>query len=1507
VGREELGGKGQPPIEVQRGRQRGGRGRGRVLSLLLAVALAAASLVGASGPAQAATPTLTTQASPSGFPIGTAIFDVATLAGGQNPTGTITFNLFGPNNTTCSGPPIFTSTKPVAGNGNYQSDSFTTTQAGDYQWVASYSGDANNAPVTTACNDPAEMTSIGKAVPTLATQASAPVATGNAIFDTATLSNAVNPTGTITFTLYGPNNLVCAPPPIFTSTVPVNGNGTYTSDPFIPTAPGTYIWQAIYSGDANNFPANTICADPLEAVLVTGGLTTPTLTTQASPGVPLGGQISDQANLTNGVTPTGTITFSLFGPNNATCSGPPIFTSTKPVTGNGVYTSDPFTPTAPGTYRWVAAYSGDLLNNAVTTACNDPSETVTVAGGPPVPTLTTTASPAVPLGGQLTDTANLSGGNNPTGTITFTLFGPNDTPCGGPPPFSSTKPVSGNGTYTSDPFTVTQPGTYRWVASYSGDANNGPVTTACGDPAETVTVAAGPTPVTLTTTASPSVALGGQVFDTATINGNNPTGTITFNLFGPDNPTCGGTPAFTNSKPVSGNGSVTSDLFMPTAPGTYRWVASYSGDANNLAATTACGDPAETVVVTGQPPVPVTLTTQASPRVPLGGPISDTATLGGGNNPTGTIAFDLFGPDNATCSGAPVFTSTKPVAGAGTYTSDPFTPTAPGTYRWVARYSGDVNNLAATTGCNDPAEHVVVGVAVPSLITQASTPSAPQLTGISDTATLAGGNNPTGTITFSIFYNNPTCAGTPPFSASVPVSGNGNYTSPTINPSLTGTYQWVATYSGDANNSPVATACGDPAETTVITAAVPGTLTVTKTANPTSLTAPGGTVIFTVGVTNSGGLPVALTGMVDDVHGDLTTRPGSTCTTAPGTILHPGGSYTCSFSATVTGSPGATQTDTVTVGAFDALSTPTSASATATVAITAPVPQIMVDKTASPATLPEPGGTFTFGVVVTNTSAAPLVLTGLSDNVHGNLSGRGTCALGATLAASGGTYSCSFTASFTGNAGARQTDTVTATAQNEFGGVATASDSATVSLTDVLPQISLTHTVSPPSLPEPGGAFTHTVVVTNTGAEPVTLGTLTDNVYGNLAARPDSTCGTGPGTVLAPGASYTCTFTVTFTGEGRATLTDTVTVTASDDEQHVTSAAASATVSLSDVPPRVEVDLVVSPQSRPEPGGTFTYTVTVRNVSNPENVTLVRLVSNVHGDLNGRGTCAVPQFLPAPPAPGSSYTCSFTDVFLGNAGARQVVRVTATVVDNEGTEASATSPELSGTVIISDVAPQAAVDKTVVLDRLPAPGGTFIFTVRVTNTGSEQVVITSLVDDVYGDLAGHGCGPGAVLGPGDVFACSFVGLFFGAPGATQTDVVTVTVTDDEGNAVRVQDSATVTIDNVLLLGGPGAPNNPGGSVVPVAVTPSPALVAFTGSRASGLARVAAFLLLAGLMLVGASRRRARHRPVWAGDGQPLRDARLARLSLFGGHRRSRKSTSTPSDAIGGMGLGGREA
>jgi len=102
-----------------------------------------------------AEPTLSTTATAS-IPHGGTISDSATIAGGDDPSGELTFKAYGPNDADCSGEPAFSDTVTVDGNGTYDSAEFKPTQSGTYRWIASYAGDRLNAAVAGACNDPGE-------------------------------------------------------------------------------------------------------------------------------------------------------------------------------------------------------------------------------------------------------------------------------------------------------------------------------------------------------------------------------------------------------------------------------------------------------------------------------------------------------------------------------------------------------------------------------------------------------------------------------------------------------------------------------------------------------------------------------------------------------------------------------------------------------------------------------------------------------------------------------------------------------------------------------------------------------------------------------------------------------------------------------------------------------------------------------------------------------------------------------------------------------------------------------------------------------------------------------------------------------------------------------------------------------------------------------------------------------------------------------------------------------
>src|SRR5205085_3994562 len=83
----------------------------------------------------------------------------------------------------------------------------------------------------------------------------------------------------------------------------------------------------------------------------------------------------------------------------------------------------------------------------------------------------------------------------------------------------------------------------------------------------------------------------------------------------------------------------------------------------------------------------------------------------GPTGPTGTMAYKLYGPNNLTCSGSPVFTSVRTVAWYINSASESYNPVPAGTYQWVINYSGDANNNAQSTTCSDTSLGFTMAVA----------------------------------------------------------------------------------------------------------------------------------------------------------------------------------------------------------------------------------------------------------------------------------------------------------------------------------------------------------------------------------------------------------------------------------------------------------------------------------------------------------------------------------------------------------------------------------------------------------------------------------------------------------------------------------------------------------------------------------------------------------------------------------------------------------------------------
>jgi uncharacterized repeat protein (TIGR01451 family) len=532
------------------------------------------------------------------------------------------------------------------------------------------------------------------------------------VTDQADLSGTDGPaSGTVKFFVCTPAELPCdsggtqigSAIAVTTST---NGGSATSSPAYTPAAAGTYCFRAEYTPDAaSQYLAAKHTDSSRECFTVVKNPTT--ISTSEAEAVDIGESISDSAVLDGSTSDsTGTITFNLYGPG-AGCSGNPVFTATEAVDGDGTYGPVTFTPTTAGVYHWIASYDGDAHNLGSTGACLESGENDTV--NKVTPTIATQASAAVTVGATITDTATVSGGNSPTGTVSFALYGPADPDCLAAAVFTSAdRPLSG-GTATSEAFTTDAVGTYHWIATYNGDANNNSVSGACGDANESVVV--NPATPSISTSlvagaktgAAIGVTIGTSVHDTSTLSGATADagGTVHYQVFSDSN--CQTVEADAGTIDVVDGVPGNSLSIVFSHAGTFYWQADYSGDAKNTSASSACN--LETVTVAANAPsISTTLSsgdqTGAEITVLFGSSVSDQATLTDASAEAGgTVTYTVY--SDASCSTVGADAGTKTVTNGIIPASDAISFPTAGTYYWQAAYSGDADNAPATSVCTD--------------------------------------------------------------------------------------------------------------------------------------------------------------------------------------------------------------------------------------------------------------------------------------------------------------------------------------------------------------------------------------------------------------------------------------------------------------------------------------------------------------------------------------------------------------------------------------------------------------------------------------------------------------------------------------------------------------------------------------------------------------------------------------------------------------------------------------
>ena len=427
------------------------------------------------------------------------------------------------------------------------------------------------------------------------------------------------------------------------------------------------------------------------------------------------------------------------------------------------------------------------------------------------------------------------------------------------------------------------------------------------------------------------------------------------------------------------------------------------------------------------------------------------------------------------------------------------------------------------------------------------------------------------------------------------------------------------------------------------------------------------------------------------------------------------------------------------------------------------------------------GGSVTFCYVVTNTGSAPLynITTIMDDNATpGNtsddfqvslsgLTNQDSDAIADDLGI-GESATASYLKTYNGQKDSYETNTATVMGDSASSGgnKISASDTTVVYIDPPLP-LSLTINKltngADSSTILVGTPITWTYDLTNTGDAALETITVVDDQGVTVNC---------PSTTLAIDATMQCTATGTAIKDGYSNV-GTVTgyylgdsATASDSSSYF---GAEPKISIVKGP---ETQTVIESQSA-------TFDITVTNIGNValESVTVTDPL--VSGCASFIGFLAVSET--------STYSCMKETVTAGFINTAMVSGMFETTTVND----------LDTATVIVDFLPKIKVIKVANKLSIPESGETVTFTFTVTNEGVETLTLTSLVDDVFGDLDGQGnCDVPETISVGGNYICSVNKLLSSNTLTPFTNTVTATGEDPENNSVSDTATAGVTFTDV---------------------------------------------------------------------------------------------------------------
>jgi uncharacterized repeat protein (TIGR01451 family) len=602
-------------------------------------------------------------------------------------------------------------------------------------------------------------------------------------------------------------------------------------------------------------------------------------------------------------------------------------------------------------------------------------------------------------------------------------------------------------------------------------------------------------------------------------------------------------------------------------------------------------------------------------------------------------------------------------------------------------------------------------------------------------------------------------------------------------------------------------------------------LSISKSADPTTVTAAGQSITYSFTLTNTGNVTLTSVGVTDNpvspagsvnatcqsLSSPSGTCSGTTTTLQPGQSAVFTGAYTVTQADIDHGSIADSATGT---GTSPSGGTITGTSNTVTVDVTQS-PSLSIAKSASPTTVTAAGQTVTYTFTVENTGNSTITDINVTDlpappaggvvpdciarvNPSATCSGASTDLLPGETAVFTGTYTVTQADIDHGSI----VDTSTTQGTTPTGGTATATSNQVTVTVAQLPSLLISKAADRTIVTAVGQTIDYHFTVTNSGNVTLTDVGVTDNPVspaGGVTAscqsltNPTGTC-SGPSTTLLSGqiATFSGTYVVTQADIDHGTIADTATATGTPPTGSPVDATSNLVTVLAPNKPAIATTKSAFPTTVTQAGEGVTYTFVVTNNGN-DDLTSVEVKDNPEGPAGGvdpvcQSSSSPPGFcsgaVPLAPGESATYTATYAVTQADIDHGSIVDTATATATTPGGTDVSDTSDDV--TIMVTQT-PRLSVTKSAAPTTVDQVGQTIDYTFTVANTGNVTLTDVGVTDNPVA--------PAGAVTPTCQSLTSPSGTCSGAsttlvPGQVATFTGTYTVTSADLTHGSIADTAT---------------------------------------------------------------------------------------------------------------------